>query len=189
MRKRWKLFALMAIFAFGVTLISWPRSANADLGTLTASVSSANVGQTATITGSLSNLSGASVTLVSSSGNWVSGTVSTGETVSGVGTTVLSFTSNGSTVSAVNFPEVSLPEHTGRCRLLHIHRNVPGVMAAVNERFSEAGINIDAQYLRTNEKVGYVVIDVDSTALSFEEQVDAIVERVRQIDAQSVGPE
>jgi D-3-phosphoglycerate dehydrogenase len=72
------------------------------------------------------------------------------------------YSDNGSTVSAVNFPEVALPQHTGRCRLLHIHRNVPGVMAKVNERFSAAGINIDAQYLRTNEEVGYVVIDVDS---------------------------
>ena len=74
------------------------------------------------------------------------------------------YSDNGSTVSAVNFPEVSLPEHTGRSRLLHIHRNVPGMMARVNERFSAAGINIAAQYLRTNEEVGYVVIDVDSTA-------------------------
>jgi hypothetical protein len=100
MKKRWHLFTLMAIFALGVTLISWPRSAQADLGTLTASVNSTTVGQTATITGSMSNLSGASVTLVSSSGNWVTGTVSTGETVSGVGTPLLSFTSSGSTVSS-----------------------------------------------------------------------------------------
>jgi D-3-phosphoglycerate dehydrogenase / 2-oxoglutarate reductase len=83
---------------------------------------------------------------------------------------LLRYSNNGSTVSAVNFPEVALPEHTGRSRLLHIHRNVPGVMAAVNERFSAAGINIDAQYLRTNEEVGYVVIDVDtdSSAVALE---------------------
>lgn len=74
------------------------------------------------------------------------------------------YSDNGSTMSAVNFPEVSLPEHTGRSRLLHIHRNVPGMMAKVNERFSAAGINVAAQYLRTNDEVGYVVIDVDSTA-------------------------
>jgi D-3-phosphoglycerate dehydrogenase len=74
------------------------------------------------------------------------------------------YSDNGSTVSAVNFPEVALPQHTGRCRLLHIHRNVPGIIARVNERFSAAGINVDAQYLRTNEEVGYVVIDVDTTA-------------------------
>ncbi len=71
---------------------------------------------------------------------------------------------NGSTTSAVNFPEVALPEHTGRSRLLHIHHNVPGVLAQVNERLSVAGINIAAQYLSTFEDVGYVVIDVDSAA-------------------------
>jgi D-3-phosphoglycerate dehydrogenase len=81
-----------------------------------------------------------------------------------VASKLLRYSNNGSTVSAVNFPEVTLPEHTGRCRLLHIHRNIPGVMAAVNERFSQAGINIAAQYLRTNEEVGYVVIDVEADA-------------------------
>jgi D-3-phosphoglycerate dehydrogenase len=77
---------------------------------------------------------------------------------------LIRYSSNGSTTSAVNFPEVALPAHTGRSRLLHIHRNVPGVLAQVNERLSKAGINIAAQYLSTNEAVGYVVIDVDSTA-------------------------
>jgi D-3-phosphoglycerate dehydrogenase len=77
---------------------------------------------------------------------------------------LLRYSNNGSTASAVNFPEVTLPEHTGRCRLLHIHKNVPGVLARVNERFSAAGINVDAQYLRTNEEVGYVVMDIDATA-------------------------
>jgi D-3-phosphoglycerate dehydrogenase len=52
------------------------------------------------------------------------------------------YSNNGSTTSAVNFPEVALPEHTGRSRLLHIHRNVPGVMARVNERLSAAGMNV-----------------------------------------------
>jgi D-3-phosphoglycerate dehydrogenase len=93
---------------------------------------------------------------------------STAEAQVNIGTEVaaklLRYSNNGSTVSAVNFPQVALPEHTGRCRLLHIHRNVPGVMAHVNERFSAAGINIAAQYLRTNDEVGYVVIDVDAGA-------------------------
>jgi len=75
---------------------------------------------------------------------------------------LLRYSNNGSTVTAVNFPEVSLPPHQGLTRLLHIHRNVPGVMAQVNERFSRAGINIAAQYLRTHEEVGYVVIDLES---------------------------
>ncbi|HEX5697006.1 MAG TPA: phosphoglycerate dehydrogenase [Rhodoferax sp.] len=80
---------------------------------------------------------------------------------------LIRYSDNGSTTSAVNFPEVALPvhtAHTGRSRLLHIHRNVPGVLAHVNERLSAAGINIAAQYLSTNEEIGYVVIDVDSAA-------------------------
>ena len=74
------------------------------------------------------------------------------------------YANNGSTVSAVNFPEVSLPAHEGQCRVLHIHRNVPGMLARINERFSDAGINIAAQYLQTTQHVGYVVIDVDASA-------------------------
>ena len=64
----------------------------------------------------------------------------------------------------MNFPEVSLPEHTGKCRLLHIHRNVPGIIAHINERFSRAGINSASQYLQTDANVGYVVIDIDGQA-------------------------
>lgn len=77
---------------------------------------------------------------------------------------LIRYSNNGSTASAVNFPEVSLPEHTGKSRLLHIHKNVPGVLARINERFSLAGVNIAAQYLQTNADVGYVVIDVDVAA-------------------------
>lgn len=93
---------------------------------------------------------------------------STAEAQANIGCEVASklvrYSDNGSTVSAVNFPEVALPAHTGRCRLLHVHRNVPGVMARINERFAAAGINVAAQYLSTNEELGYVVIDVDSDA-------------------------
>ncbi len=74
---------------------------------------------------------------------------------------MIRYSDNGSTTSSVNFPEVALPERAGRSRLLHIHRNVPGVLAHLNERLAAAGINIAAQYLATNESVGYVVIDVD----------------------------
>ncbi len=76
------------------------------------------------------------------------------------------YSDNGSTLSAVNFPEVTLPEHDGSHRILHIHRNVPGVLSKINDVFSREGINIDGQYLRTNPKVGYVVID---TAASVEQ--------------------
>lgn len=72
------------------------------------------------------------------------------------------YSDNGSTLSAVNFPEVSLPEHTGRSRLLHIHQNQPGVLTKINLAFANLGVNIAAQYLQTNDAIGYVVIDVDS---------------------------
>jgi D-3-phosphoglycerate dehydrogenase len=63
----------------------------------------------------------------------------------------------------VNFPEVSLPSHENTHRLLHIHENMPGVMSQINNVFSENSINISGQYLNTNAKVGYVVIDVDAS--------------------------
>jgi D-3-phosphoglycerate dehydrogenase len=50
-------------------------------------------------------------------------------------------------LSAVNFPEVMLPPHQGTCRLLHIHRNQPGLLARVNNVFSASGINIAGEYL------------------------------------------
>ena len=91
---------------------------------------------------------------------------STGEAQESIGREVASklirYSNNGSTLSAVNFPEVSLPAHPGLCRLLHIHRNVPGMLTRINERLSNAGINIAGQYLQTNQHVGYVVVDVES---------------------------
>jgi D-3-phosphoglycerate dehydrogenase len=77
---------------------------------------------------------------------------------------LIRYGSNGSTTSAVNFPEVALPDNTGRRRLLHIHHNIPGVLAHVNEKLSAASINIAAQYLSTNKDVGYVVIEIDDAA-------------------------
>ncbi len=75
---------------------------------------------------------------------------------------LIKYSNNGSTLTAVNFPEVSLPEYPGKHRLLHIHRNQPGVLSAVNKIFSEAEINIAGQYLQTNPRIGYVVIDVET---------------------------
>jgi len=71
------------------------------------------------------------------------------------------FNDNGSTLSAVNFPQVTLPAHLGTYRLLHIHRNQPGVMAKVNAIFSERGINIAGEYLQTDDAIGYVAVDFD----------------------------
>lgn len=70
------------------------------------------------------------------------------------------FSDNGTSLSAVNFPEVALPAHPHAHRLLHIHHNIPGVMSEINRIFSENDINIMGQYLQTKDKVGYVVVDV-----------------------------
>ncbi|MTD33782.1 phosphoglycerate dehydrogenase [Paludibacterium denitrificans] len=77
---------------------------------------------------------------------------------------LVKYSNNGSTLTAVNFPEVSLPAHPGKCRLLHIHRNQPGILARINEAFSALGVNIASQYLQTTADIGYVVIDTDSAA-------------------------
>jgi D-3-phosphoglycerate dehydrogenase len=74
------------------------------------------------------------------------------------------YSDNGSSFASVNFPEVSLPAHPGKHRLLHIHENQPGILSQINSIFSENGINISSQYLQTNDKVGYVVMDVDIDA-------------------------
>ena len=86
------------------------------------------------------------------------------------------YSDNGTTISSVNFPEVALPEHAGSHRLLHIHRNVPGIMSAINNVFSETGVNVSAQYLQTTRSVGYVVIDVDA------EYSDIALEKLAAID-------
>ncbi|MFC1099695.1 phosphoglycerate dehydrogenase [Pasteurella multocida] len=72
------------------------------------------------------------------------------------------YSDNGSTLSAVNFPEVSLPEHVGTKRLLHIHHNKQGVLNKINQVFVDANVNIAAQYLQTDPAIGYVVIDVET---------------------------
>ena len=74
------------------------------------------------------------------------------------------YSDNGSTMTSVNVPEVALPPHPGAHRILHLHRNRPGVMAAVNRIFSDLGINVEAQYLQTRGELGYVVTDVGAEA-------------------------
>ena len=87
------------------------------------------------------------------------------------------YSDNGSTLSAVNFPEASLPGHPNSRRLLHIHRNVPGMLSRINELFSRENVNIDGQFLQTDPTIGYVVIDVstgEEQALQLKEQLAAI---------------
>lgn len=91
---------------------------------------------------------------------------STVEAQANIGTEVAEklarYSDNGTTTSSVNFPEVALPEHEGSHRLLHIHHNVPGIISAINAVFSENNVNVTAQFLQTNEAIGYVVVDVDA---------------------------
>ncbi|MGH8124576.1 MAG: phosphoglycerate dehydrogenase [Rhodanobacteraceae bacterium] len=99
-----------------------------------------------------------------------------------VASKLVRYSDNGSTLSAVNFPEVNLPEHAGSRRLLHIHHNVPGVLSRINEVFSQGGININGQHLQTEGDLGYVVLDVsasESQSETLREQLAAIPGTVR----------
>ena len=105
---------------------------------------------------------------------------STMEAQAGIGVEVaeklVKYSDNGSTLMSVNFPQVALPTHDGRHRILHIHHNQPGVLNAINQIFSKQHINIAAQYLQTTATIGYVVMDVVSS------ETDALVKALKQVD-------
>jgi len=90
---------------------------------------------------------------------------------------LIKYSDNGSTLSAVNFPQVVLPDHEGVRRILHIHRNEPGVLQQINQVFSDHDINIAAQYLQTHESIGYVVMDIESA------HVSDLFDSLREIDS------
>jgi D-3-phosphoglycerate dehydrogenase len=104
---------------------------------------------------------------------------------------LLRFINNGSTAGAVNVPEVDLPEQAApagapagrrerRHRILHFHRNVPGVLSTMHGIIAQVGANIAAEYLQTNADVGYVVLDVDPTdAAPIVERLRAVPETIR----------
>lgn len=71
------------------------------------------------------------------------------------------FLEKGITNGSHTVPSLALPPQEGTHRILHIHKNVPGVLSAINTELSLHGINIIAQYLKTNDEIGYVVLDVD----------------------------
>lgn len=81
-----------------------------------------------------------------------------------VGEKLSTYSDTGTTLSAVNFPEVALPQHGDFHRILHIHENVPGVLNKINTIFAENNINILGQFLQTTADIGYVVIDVEASA-------------------------
>lgn len=93
-----------------------------------------------------------------------------------VGEKLAQYSDNGTTTSSVNFPEVALPGNANVHRILHIHKNVPGVMNSINKIFAENNINISGQYLQTVEEVGYVVIDVSKDAS------ELALEKIKQVE-------
>lgn len=74
---------------------------------------------------------------------------------------LFNYLEKGITLGSHTVPALALPPQEGSHRILHIHKNVPGVLSAINKRLSDNGINILGQYLKTNEEIGYVVLDVD----------------------------
>lgn len=74
---------------------------------------------------------------------------------------LVKYSDNGTSVSSVNFPELALPSHPGKHRILHVHQNRPGMLSAINKIFADNNINVSGQFLQTDDAVGYVVIDVD----------------------------
>ncbi len=74
---------------------------------------------------------------------------------------IMDYINSGNTVDAVNFPNIRLPKQSNAHRFLHIHKNVPGIMAKINEVLAKYEMNITGQYLSTDDKVGYVITDLD----------------------------
>ena len=74
---------------------------------------------------------------------------------------ILNFINSGDTIGAINFPNIKLSATKNTHRFLHIHKNIPGVMAAINKVLANSKRNITAQYLSTDEQIGYVKTDID----------------------------
>lgn len=91
---------------------------------------------------------------------------STQEAQEKIGTEVaeklIKYSDNGSTIGAVNFPQISLQPNENKQRFLHIHKNMPGLLNEVNRIFTARGINIASAYLQTDSDIGYVIIDTES---------------------------
>ncbi|WP_279600861.1 phosphoglycerate dehydrogenase [Methylobacterium sp. J-077] len=91
---------------------------------------------------------------------------------------LVEYAQTGSTLGAVNFPQVQLPPRLSGARFLHVHRNVPGVLGKINTIFSSRSLNIDAQYLQTDGDFGYVVVDASVQR----PEAEAVLQALRGID-------
>jgi len=97
-----------------------------------------------------------------------------------VGEKFVQYANSGTTVSAVNFPNISMPQQADTHRLLHIHHNKPGVLSQINHLFAEENINILAQSLMTSNDVGYLVMDVaDTDSQQAFDQLDKVEGTIR----------
>lgn len=109
---------------------------------------------------------------------------STEEAQEGIGNYVpsrlLEYINNGSSIGAVNFPEISVPILHDSHRILHIHKNIPGILAKLNSIFAKYHINVTGQYLKTNPEIGYVIADVEkSYTKEFIEEIKGIEETIK----------
>lgn len=89
---------------------------------------------------------------------------------------MMAYINSGNTVDAVNFPNIRLPKHKNAHRFLHIHKNIPGVMAKINKVLAKYDMNITGQYLSTDEKVGYVITDLDK------EYNQKVITKLREVE-------
>jgi len=89
---------------------------------------------------------------------------------------MIDYINTGNTTNSVNFPELQLPEFKDAHRLIHIHHNVPGILAKINNILAKHNINVVGQYLKTNEKIGYMILAVNK---EYDRQV---IKEFRDID-------
>ncbi|MGH8401629.1 MAG: phosphoglycerate dehydrogenase [Gammaproteobacteria bacterium] len=88
---------------------------------------------------------------------------------------IIDYINSGSTENSVNFPELRLPPQSHAHRLIHLHENVPGILAQINQALAAHGTNILGQYLKTQERIGYVITDIDS------DYSETLLEAIRNI--------
>ncbi len=91
---------------------------------------------------------------------------------------LIEYSDVGSTVGAVNFPQVQLAPRPNGTRFIHVHQNLPGMLRKINEVFSSQDINITGQFLQTDGDVGYVVVE----AIDLGDRAEALLEQIRSID-------
>jgi len=88
---------------------------------------------------------------------------------------IIDYVNTGSTENSVNFPAIRLPPQAQAHRLIHLHENVPGILARINQALAAHGANISGQYLKTHERVGYVITDIEGS------YSDGLLDEIRRI--------